>query len=191
MYIISWWVPAISDPRNTVGNLGETIWALQSKVDWAGLALSSNCKERLLIAPFSLRKHKKKKSNPTSRAWVGQSPSASCKRNDTDGNEVDWWCLASLSITAEKSVGISRGQCLPWEAATGTMPLPSRISSLESGTIGQRHYLYIFKRETESILQGTLFKWEIGSGFFKVNCSSINRSQEYSSSIDSDRNNVV
>ena len=134
---------------------------------------------------------KKKKSNPTSRAWIGQSPLASCKRNDTNGNEVDWWWLTSLSIISEKSVGINRDQCLPWEAATGTMPLPLGISSLESGKIGQRHYLYIFKWETESILQGTLFKWEIGSGFFKVNCSSINRSQEYSFSIDSDRNNVV
>ena len=71
------------------------------------------------------------------------------------------------------------------EAAAGTMPLPSWISSLESGKIGQCHYLHIFKRETESIPQGTLFKWEIVSGFFKVNRSLINRSQEYSFSIDS------
>lgn len=144
VHIISWWVPAVSDPRNTAGNLGETIWALHSKADWAGLALGSNCKERLLITSFSLWKHKKeKKKNPTSRAWIGQSPLYSCKRNDRDGNEVDWWWLASLSIISEKSVEINRDQCLPWEAVTGTMPLPSRISSLESGKIGQCHY-YIY-----------------------------------------------
>lgn len=129
---------------------------------------------------------KKKKSNPTSRAWIGQSPPlASCKRNDRDDKEVDRWWLASLSIRSERSVGINRDQCLPWEAAAGTMPLPSWISSLESGKTGQCHYWHIFKWETESIPQGTLFKWEIVSGFFKVNCSWINRSEEYSFSIDS------